>query len=250
MHSNRSKTHRLSQLVTHHKTLQTRQSSAAQEVLSPAMSKPKDSMSLMVKNYLQKANRPYSPMDVFNNMNSKDSKLSKTAVVRALEELAAQQVIKEKINGKQKIYFADQDVFQKMDETELKQIDDKLQHLSERYQQMRAEIKAKEDKVTPLKNSVSSEQLAKRLDQIQLEVNDLEKRLKEINTKAQDFDPELQKKVKNERQSLVKEWRKRKRLANDIIDTILEDYPKSKKSFYEELEIETDEEVNAVLPKI
>uniref|UniRef100_A0A8K9V9I4 Homologous-pairing protein 2 homolog n=1 Tax=Oncorhynchus mykiss TaxID=8022 RepID=A0A8K9V9I4_ONCMY len=57
--------------------------------------------------YLNEKNRPYSAQDVFNNL-QKQHGLGKTAVVKAMEQLALEGKIKEKTYGKQKIYFADQ----------------------------------------------------------------------------------------------------------------------------------------------
>ena len=45
------------------------------------------------------------------------------------------------------------------------------------------------------------------------------------------------------------EWRKRKRIATDIVDAVMEGYPKRKKDLYEEVGLETDEEVGVTLPK-
>uniref|UniRef100_A0A8C3V1Q9 Homologous-pairing protein 2 winged helix domain-containing protein n=1 Tax=Catharus ustulatus TaxID=91951 RepID=A0A8C3V1Q9_CATUS len=53
------------------------------------------------------ANRPYSAQDAFGNL-QREHGLSKAAVVKALEQLAQQGRIREKVYGKQKIYFADQ----------------------------------------------------------------------------------------------------------------------------------------------
>ncbi|ELW54981.1 Homologous-pairing protein 2 like protein [Tupaia chinensis] len=55
-------------------------------------------------------------------------------------------------------------------------------------------------------------------------------------------------KVYKERQKYCKEWRKRKRMATELCDAILEGYPKSKKQFFEEVGIETDEDHNVRLP--
>ena len=39
----------------------------------------------------------------------------------------------------------------------------------------------------------------------------------------------------------VSEWRKRKRMCCDMLDAILEGYPKGKKALYEEVGIEVDD---------
>lgn len=54
--------------------------------------------------------------------------------------------------------------------------------------------------------------------------------------------------VYKEREKYCKEWRKRKRMATELSDAILEGYPKSKKQFFEEVGIETDEDHNVKLP--
>ena len=51
------------------------------------------------------------------------------------------------------------------------------------------------------------------------------------------------------REKHLREWRKRKRLAVDAFDAILEHYPKSKREFYEEVGVETDEDAGVVMPK-
>ena len=44
-------------------------------------------------------------------------------------------------------------------------------------------------------------------------------------------------------------WRKRKRMATEVLDSVLESWPKSKKCLYEEIGIETDESVGVSIPK-
>ena len=47
---------------------------------------------------------------------------------------------------------------------------------------------------------------------------------------------------------MIKEWRKRKRLTTDILDAILEGYPKKKKDLFEEVGIETDDDAGVIFP--
>ncbi|KAK2157018.1 hypothetical protein LSH36_200g01015 [Paralvinella palmiformis] len=56
--------------------------------------------------------------------------------------------------------------------------------------------------------------------------------------------------AKSKRSESVKVWRKRKRMTNDILDAILEGYPKKKKDLLEEIGIETDEEYNVKPPEL
>ena len=61
---------------------------------------------------------------------------------------------------------------------------------------------------------------------------------------------EEKEKVYKGRETYVKAWRKRKRISSDILNAILEGYPKSKKQLYEEVGIETDEDYNVSPPEI
>uniref|UniRef100_F7FST0 Homologous-pairing protein 2 homolog n=1 Tax=Monodelphis domestica TaxID=13616 RepID=F7FST0_MONDO len=63
----------------------------------------------VVLSYLQEQNQPYSAQDMFGNL-QQDHEFGKAAMVKGLEQLAQQRKI-EKVYGKQKIYFADQDAF-------------------------------------------------------------------------------------------------------------------------------------------
>ena len=56
-------------------------------------------------------------------------------------------------------------------------------------------------------------------------------------------------KVVKQHETNTGQWRKRKRMATEILDSILESWPKSKKSLYDEIGVETDESVGVTLPK-
>jgi 26S proteasome regulatory subunit (ATPase 3-interacting protein) len=44
-------------------------------------------------------------------------------------------------------------------------------------------------------------------------------------------------------------WRKRKRMATDVLDSILESWPNPKKTLFEDIGVDTDEEAGVKLPK-
>ncbi|CAI8032610.1 Homologous-pairing protein 2 homolog [Geodia barretti] len=60
--------------------------------------------------------------------------------------------------------------------------------------------------------------------------------------------PEECKKVTKAHTEAVRHWRKRKRMTTDIVNAILEGYPKSKKQLFEEVGIETDEDYGVSVP--
>ncbi|KAM7068825.1 homologous-pairing protein 2 homolog isoform 2-T2 [Molossus nigricans] len=168
--------------------------------------------------YLQEQNRPYSAQDVFGNL-QREHGLGKAAVVKALEQLAQQGKIKEKMYGKQKIYFADQDQFEMVSDADLQSLDAKIVTLTAKVQSLQQSCRHMEAE-----------------------------RLKNIKAATNHVTPEEKEQVYRERQKYCKEWRKRKRMATELCDAILEGYPKSKKQFFEEVGIETDEDYNVKLP--
>jgi len=57
----------------------------------------------------------------------------------------------------------------------------------------------------------------------------------------------VKKKVQKEYEKRLATYKKRKRMCLDMLDAILENYPKTKKQLYEEVGLETDEDVGFTL---
>ncbi|KAG9474243.1 homologous-pairing protein 2 homolog [Eleutherodactylus coqui] len=214
------------------------------------MSKAKDAAanSLILK-YLNEQNRPYSTQDVFSNL-QREHGLGKTAVVKAMELLAQQGKVKEKVYGKQKIYFADQYQFPDVSDTELKSLDDQISGLSSKAQSVQQSCRQLETELKDLNNSMTTEEMMKEIKELKQECSRDQEKLQKIKSATNHVTPEEKEKVYNERKQYSKEWRKRKRMATDIFDAILEGYPKSKKQFFEEVGIETDEDHHVTVPDL
>ncbi|XP_012658341.1 homologous-pairing protein 2 homolog [Otolemur garnettii] len=180
--------------------------------------------------YLQEQNRPYSAQDVFGNL-QREHGLGKAAVVKALEQLAQQGKIKEKTYGKQKIYFADQ----------VRRILRRLSPIDPNFGDVVSELKE-------LSSALTTPEMQKEIEELKKECAAYTERLKNIKAATNHVTPEEKEQVYRERQKYHKEWRKRKRMATELSDAILEGYPKSKKQFFEEVGIETDEDYNVKLP--
>lgn len=214
------------------------------------MSKSKDGAgNTPILKYLNDQNRPYSTQDVFSNL-QRDHGLGKTAVVKAMELLAQQGKIKEKVYGKQKIYFADQDQFPNVSDTELKSLDVQISEVSSKVQSVQQSCRQLETELKDLNSSMTTEEMMKEIKELKQQCNSNQEKLQKIKSATNHVTPEEKEKVYSERKQYSKEWRKRKRMATDIFDAILEGYPKSKKHFFEEVGIETDEEHNVTVPDI
>ncbi|XP_062893054.1 homologous-pairing protein 2 homolog [Mobula hypostoma] len=214
------------------------------------MSKQKDSTATsVILKYLTDQNRPYSAQDVFGNL-QREHHFGKTVVVKALEQLAHDGKIKEKAYGKQKIYFADQSQFTAVGEADLKALDNQIRELSEKFQSVQQSCRQMEAELKVLSNSMTTEEMSAEIAALKQECASYQARLQKIKSTSNHVTPEEKEQVYNERKRFVKEWRKRKRMATDLIDAILEGYPKSKKQFFEELGIETDEDHSVSVPDL
>ncbi|XP_063281472.1 homologous-pairing protein 2 homolog [Pelobates fuscus] len=214
------------------------------------MSKSKDAAAgNIILKYLNDQNRPYSTQDVFSNL-QREHGLGKTAVVKAMELLAQQGKIKEKVYGKQKIYFADQEQFPSVSDSELKDLDSKITELSSKLQSSQQSSRQLESELKDLASSMTTEEMMKEMAQLKEECARYQEKLVKIKSATNHVTPEEKEKVYSERKQFGKEWRKRKRMATEIFDAILEGYPKSKKQFFEEVGVETDEDYNVTIPDV
>ncbi|XP_046893788.1 homologous-pairing protein 2 homolog [Hypomesus transpacificus] len=211
------------------------------------MSKKDNVGMALILDYLNEKNRPYSAQDVFGNL-QKQHGLGKTAVVKALEQLAQEGKIKEKIYGKQKIYFADQAQFTEVSETDLKAMDSQVSELSTKVQAVTQDCRQLETELKQLNSSLTTADMMSEIQQLKAECSGYRERLEKIKSATNHITPEEKEKVYKDRNLYVKEWKKRKRLASDMISAILEGYPKSKKQFLEEAGVETDEDCKVAVP--
>uniref|UniRef100_A0A669D6Q7 Homologous-pairing protein 2 homolog n=1 Tax=Oreochromis niloticus TaxID=8128 RepID=A0A669D6Q7_ORENI len=224
----------------------------------------KDNGAALILAYLNEKNRPYSAQDVFSNL-QKQHGLGKTAVVKAMELLALEGKIKEKIYGKQKIYFADQAQFKDVNDADLKSMDHQISELSGEVQSLTQSCRQLDAELKELNSSLTTEEMVSEIQELKAECSGYRARLEKIKSASNHITPEEKDKVYKERDLYVKEWKKRKRLYNPslslvrvklhmdmllkyMINSILEGYPKSKKEFLEEVGVETDEDCKVVLP--
>ncbi|XP_023573731.1 homologous-pairing protein 2 homolog isoform X2 [Octodon degus] len=215
--------------------------------------------------YLQEQNRPYSAQDVFGNL-QREHGLGKAAVVKALEQLAQQGKIREKTYGKQKVYFADQNVslrlcvhchhqalptqdqFDTVSDADLQSLDTEIVALSAKVQGLQQSCRHMEAELKELTSALTTPEMQREIAQLKAECAGFQERLQGIKGAPVCVTPEEKEQVHRERRRLCREWRTRKRMAAELCDAILEGYPKSRKQFFEEVGIETDEDHNVAPP--
>ncbi|XP_010293961.1 PREDICTED: homologous-pairing protein 2 homolog, partial [Phaethon lepturus] len=175
------------------------------------------------------------------------------AVVKALEQLAQQGRIREKAYGKQKIYFADQEKLPAASDAELRGLDGEIAVLSTKVQALQQscrQMEAGECALKDLNNSMTTPEIAREIEELRNNCASYTEKLERIKSATNHVTPEEKEKVCSEQKLYCKEWRRRKRMATELLEAILEGYPKSKKQFFEEVGIETDEDHNVTLPAV
>ncbi|XP_068208895.1 homologous-pairing protein 2 homolog [Palaemon carinicauda] len=200
-----------------------------------------------VRLYMEQQNRPYSVNDIFMNLH-KD--IGKTAVQKALDQLVSDGILREKSYGKQKVYVYDQSHFPSFDEGKLKEMDAEIAQLNESIKENDKLCSEVEAKLRGLNSSLTTEEAMKKIAELEKEISTLQDKLTSLqSTTTGLISKEEKDKIASESENMNKVWRKRKRMAMDILDAILEGYPKPKKVLFEEIGVETDEDVGVVLKK-
>ena len=211
------------------------------------MSKAKENGTASILAYMMKQNRPYSVQDVFQNM-GKD--LGKTAVMKSMESLTADGKLIEKIYGKQKVYAANQSHFPIIDEAEIKAMDAKITQLNGTIQIEGEGMRKLESELQHYSGLISTNEARTQLSQTYPQIDKLQQKLSKLKEGRVLISKEEKDFVYKGRERCVKEWRRRKRMASDILGSILEGYPKTKKQLFEEVGVETDEEYNVYPPEL
>ena len=197
--------------------------------------------------YMKSQNRPYSAIDVFNNLHKA---YGKTAIVKALESLAEKKKLLEKTYGKSKIYVVDQAQFPNVDDAILLELDNKIGAMKKCVDESSAKLSTLSSNLKALNSSLTSEDAAALLKKLKPEVEALEERLSVLKSNTVCIDADQKRKINEKCKSMVGQWKKRKRMTTDLMNAVLEGYPKTKKQFIDEVGIETDEDCQVVVPEI
>jgi 26S proteasome regulatory subunit (ATPase 3-interacting protein) len=199
----------------------------------------------VVIKYLRDQNRPYSTNDIFSNLREE---IKKPSVQKALDHLTEQGRITEKVYGKQKVYVVKQEHLNAKDlGQELHDLDSKLNALSHKLASAEQELKSSENLFHELQCSPTTSEAQEEQKVLENKVQTLKEKLESISKSTVKIPEDDKERIQTDHENSIKEWKKRKRLCMDIIDTILESYPDSKRSLLNEMGIETDEDVGVPL---
>jgi len=210
------------------------------------MSKEKAASAAVLK-YFEDQNRPYSTQDVFMNLHKEHGK---PVIQRVIDQLVLDNLLKEKVNGKQKCYVINQENLPTASESELAALDAECAKLSEQLNCGQTKMKKNQARALQLAAEITTQEAVEQLEKVKSENVELSARLERLKGQGEVISAKDKKMILKNHEEMMTMWRKRKRMCSDILDAVLESWPKSKKDLYEEIGIETDEEAGVKMPKI
>ncbi|KAI5723679.1 hypothetical protein M8J76_009543 [Diaphorina citri] len=186
--------------------------------------------------YLKSTNRPYSVNDIIQNLHKK---YSKTVVQTALDDLVKSEVILSKTYGKQVIYCIRQ--------TGKNEVKKDAKEVKENLKQKEKELEEKQavkSKLKQLSQQMTEAEAKQKKAELQAELEEKKSKLEKLSRNVNVISEVDKKTITDTKEKMVKEYNKRKRMCTEMLEAILENYPKSKKILLEEVGIETDEMVS------
>lgn len=221
--------------------------------------------------YLLQQNRPFNNTNLVDSMAAK-LKVGKTAVTKALDTLESESLVQVRSSvqcheaeftnnftlalqvkefGKVKIYLAKQDAFEVPSPEELAGMDSQISSLKEQLAAASEQHKVLQAELKGVESALSDEQLQVQLVEFKTTVDILEQKLKSLKNPEPGAPPPISaEEMSHVEKSLAKftgEWKKRKRICYDVLNKFSEQNGKKVRVIGEEIGIEFDEDVGAVV---
>ncbi|XP_009460244.1 PREDICTED: homologous-pairing protein 2 homolog [Nipponia nippon] len=117
-------------------------------------------------------------------------------------------------------------------DAELRGLDGEIAALSAKVQALQQSCRQMETELRDLNSSMTTPEMAREVEGLRKDCASYAEKLERIKSAANHVTPEEKEKVCSEQKLYCKEWRRRKRMATELLEAILEGYPKSKKQFF------------------
>jgi len=197
----------------------------------------------VVYDYMKGQNRPYSTGDIFLNL---QKKIGKTLLQKLIDKLVQENKLIEKVYGKQKIYVISQDEFPTVPSEDIKELARSLAEKRELLKTKKADFNEAKTKVSKLSKTPSTKELQFKIDKLKESINKKKILIEQAKIKANGMNANEIDKTVSRATVLAKAWKTRKRMCTQMMDQILESYPKPKKIFIEEADVTLDEPADTI----
>lgn len=201
----------------------------------------------IVARFMLAENRPHNAGNVFIKL---QKAVTKPSIERILEDLSKppQDGSDSKIckleNGKQAVFFIRQPDGS-VDPTELTALDKAIAEKEAEARDLSLSCNPLSARLRRATTEPNNDELAGQIAALEESNRAQREKLELMQQNAANMTAADKNKLQSSHDKIVKTWRKRKRLANDIVGGIMEGgYPKKKKDLVAEIGLETDEDVH------
>lgn len=172
----------------------------------------------VVFEYMLHQNRPYSLLNIFDNLRGS---IKKPQMQKVLDKLVENGKFQSKEYGKIKIYLVNQQLIPEISQTELEELDHKIAELNEELEKARAEVKELQIQAKELENALSLEEIQKQLDNNKNNLKNLEDEIKVIQD-AEYVSEDMRKDIEGKLKIVQIEEKKRAKVWTELIGGIAE----------------------------
>ncbi|KAJ2158331.1 PSMC3 interacting protein [Coemansia sp. RSA 552] len=194
-----------------------------------------------VLEYLVRANRPYSANDISSQLHGL---VSPAQAKKVLNDLADEGKIERKANGKQQIFYARQTDNDVPSVEEAEEEEEAVRGLEQQLEQLKGENRALAAQLQGLTAALTDDQMRERIAELAVETKNNDERLVQLRS-GEVISPEEKGAIEAQHKAMVKHWKARKKMLKGMADGLAEGYPGKLSTLFEELGIETDEDVQA-----
>lgn len=191
--------------------------------------------------YMQEQNRPYIHLNVFDNLTGKGIGVKKSYVAKALEELAAEGKLTEKINGKAKVYYAEQDSLEQLTPEQLAEIDKQCKQMEDEINQQNAQMRQDESDIKSIEATPTDSQLDSLLADAEKQFKAKSAQLHDCQTSSGSMTTDAIASIQLRFNNCFNEWKKRKTLCMDMLETVCENLSATPKKYMNDVGMESDE---------
>lgn len=198
--------------------------------------KAEDSADDIILDYLKTTNRPYSLINIFDNLKGR---IKKPVIQKSLDDLVDQQLIEKKDFKKMAVYYYNQRNIV-VDQEIISEARQKLENIKEDYTAAMTQNKELRNKLINVEKEETTEKIESLVGQLNVDIPVLRKKLNIFKDKNAEIVPEH---VIDDKTKSVEELelmlKKRRRIFKTMFDTIQEQTGMKTEELYETLGIET-----------
>jgi len=202
----------------------------------------------IVLEYMETQNRPFSVQNIVDALQKENIK--KAAVERALASCLAAETVVAKEYGKAKVYMCSQSGIELPSPEEMAEMDANISTLGARLKELDAEAQEIMALNQALKVELTEEQAAEKVAENEKLIAIMQEKLEKLGDGSNLISREEMEKIELKLFKAKAEWKKRKRLANDVVDQISEGMNKKPKLLAQEIGLELDEEIGVSIDNL